>query len=1099
MRSFLTGRRFAGMTFALSCLWVLSSAFPAAAQSALRKGFSRPPETAKPMTWWHWMNGNITRAGITADLEAMKRIGLSGAELFNVAQGEPPGPVNILSPEWRELMQFAISEANRLGLRLAVHNCPGWSESGGPWITPEQSMQRVVFTETYLQGGQKVSGQLPQPQTVRGFYKDIAVLAFPTLPGDGPDAAKPLRIPDIAAKSGISPNARLKFPTTSWPEANIIAPNRIVDLSSRLQPDGTLNWDAPAGDWTLVRFGHTSTGQGNGPAPASGSGLECDKMSRTAVKANFAGMMEKVIADAGPLAGQSLQYVLADSWEAGTQNWTPLMREEFKQRMGYDLTPWLPTLTGRVVGSLDRSERFLWDFRRVIADLIAENHYGLMRELCKKHGMLLTAEAPGIGMPTIADELQCKGMTDMPMGEFWIDGHNDSKEAAVSAHIYGKKRASAESFTAVTRDARWMKTPFDHKAIGDLNFCRGINLFVFHRYAMQPWLDRFPGMTMGPWGTNFERTNTWWEQARAWMQYLARCQYLLQAGVFVADACYYYGEGAPNTIVTERSALAPALPATYDYDCCDTTVLLTRMAVKEGRIVLPDGMSYRVLVLPDGYRLTPRVLQKVRELVEAGATVVGPRPELAPTLKDYPQCDATIKSLADALWADCDGKTVLEHTLGKGKIVWGKPMAQVLTELGAPADVEPPADRRMAWIHRRVKDTDLYFISNQEPHETVLTVTLRSGDRRPELWHPDTGRIEPVAQYTVKAGRVTLPLHFDPAGSVFVVFRQPAAGINPIAAATRNGKPLIPDATAAPAGKLTIEKALYGVDPEKGEQVVDVTRQLQSEVLDGRLQSSASNDLAGDPAVNVVKRMRLEYTYNGVHKVLSLEENEEIDLPTFTDQGGKEQAVALPTEVDFSAKGGYRVRSGEAGVYTLTTASGKTLTTEIKNLPAPITVSGPWQVTFPPKWGAPEQVTFDTLFSWTQHPDEGVQHFSGTATYAKEIEIPGAMLGKNRSLWLDLGRVKEVAEVILNGKNLGICWKPPFRLDISRAAKAGKNQLQVRITNLWPNRLIGDAALPPEKRYTYAVFQPFKATDPLLESGLIGPVTIQDSETVTAK
>ena len=213
-----------------------------------------------------------------------------------------------------------------------------------------------------------------------------------------------------------------------------------------------------------------------------------------------------------------------------------------------------------------------------------------------------------------------------------------------------------------------MKTPFDHKAIGDLNFCRGINLFVFHRYAMQPWLDRFPGMTMGPWGTNFERTNTWWEQSRAWMKYLARCEYLLQEGLFVADACYYYGEGAPNTIVAERSALSPALPAGYDFDCCDTTVLLNRLSVKDGRIVLPDGMSYRVLVLPEGHRLTPRVLQKVRELVEAGATVVGSRPEMAPTLKDYPRCDEAIKSLADALWADCDGKTILEHKLGKGKI-----------------------------------------------------------------------------------------------------------------------------------------------------------------------------------------------------------------------------------------------------------------------------------------------------------------------------------------------------------------------------------------------------------------------------------------------
>ncbi len=298
------------------------------------------------------------------------------------------------------------------------------------------------------------------------------------------------------------------------------------------------------------------------------------------------------------LAGKSLKYVLADSWEAGTQNWTPAFLAEFRKRKGYDLTPWLPAFTGRVVGSLDESERALWDFRRVIADLIAENHYAVLHDLCAKHGMEFTAEAPGIGMPTIADELECKGRTDLPMGEFWLDGHNDSKEAATSAHIYGKRRASAEAFTAITRDAKWAKAPYDHKAIGGLNFCRGIKLFVFHRYAMQPWLDRAPGMTMGPWGTNFERTNTWWEQSRAWMQYISRCQALLQDGLFVADACYYYGEGAPNTIVPERAALTPPLPAGYDFDVCGAEVLLDLGTVREVAEVRLNGKNLGILWKP---------------------------------------------------------------------------------------------------------------------------------------------------------------------------------------------------------------------------------------------------------------------------------------------------------------------------------------------------------------------------------------------------------------------------------------------------------------------------------------------------------------------
>src|SRR5579872_3524956 len=847
------------LSYLIAALLALALLPPAGAQEDIQRDFRNPPQDARPMTWWHWMNGNVTKEGITADLEAMKRIGLGGAQIFNVAQGEPAGPVKFMSPEWRAITQHAISEEHRLGLKLAIHNCAGWSESGGPWVTPDQSMQKVVWTETYVRGG-RVQQSLPQPETVRGTYHDVAVLAFPTLPGDGEAAGQAgatvttsvagvdgqsllrgdgpvslpvpagrpqfvqvafrqpvtcgslriacrgrdvpaagrvevsddgqrwrtvanlppfparggsaaiasfpattahifrvtmtradraarrlaltgigfgsMRMDQIAARIGMVPNARLTFTKGDWPADMTIRRDRIVDLTARMQPDGRLDWTAPAGDWTVIRFGHTSTGQQNAPAPDSGRGLECDKMNRAAVEAHFAGMMEKVIADAGPLAGQSLKFVLADSWEAGTQNWTPAFRDEFKKRMGYDLTPWLPAFTGRVVGSLDESERVLWDFRRVIADLIAENHYGLLRDLCARHGMQLTAEAPGIGMPTIADEIQCKGRTDMPMGEFWLDGHNDSKEAATSAHVYGKRRASAESFTAVTRDAKWTKAPYDHKAIGDLNFCRGINLFVFHRYAMQPWLDKFPGMTMGPWGTNFERTNTWWDQSRAWMQYLSRCQALLQDGKFVADACYYYGEGAPNTITTERAALTPPLPDSYDFDCCDTGVLMTRMKVatapvvlaggtlaKPGEIVLPDGMSYRVLVLPNTDRMTLPVLRKVAELVEAGATVVGPKPQRAPSLSGYPHADDEIQQLAGRVWGAVDGTTDFEHAYGKGKVIWGRPMEQILKGAGAPPDVQTPDDSRIVWIHRQIGDADVYFVSNQEPFSVDATVS----------------------------------------------------------------------------------------------------------------------------------------------------------------------------------------------------------------------------------------------------------------------------------------------------------------------------------------------------------------------------------------
>ena len=691
------------------------------AADVLAAGFSQPPDSAKPRTWWHWVSGNISQEGITADLEAMKSIGVAGAQIFTVDQSDLKGPVAFMSPEWRGLVHHAISEGNRLGLEMAITTCEGWSESGGPWITPDRSMQKVVWTEANVRGGGRVALSLRQPPTVRGFYQDIALFAFPTIRGDAPMAPVRVTTPEGAAGAVIllpapSPDrpqwVRLEFarPTafstlriattqrrrnfagpvqwelqvgddgihfrkvcdvlqngtvqfgevtgryyrlwlpvmppkekdvvfteialsgtrldqveaqtgmavarpfqpfsaSNFPAANIIPAGAVVDLTGRPF------WDAPPGDWTLVRLGHTSTGMTNYPAAPATMGLECDKLSAAAVTAHFQkGMMGAVISDSAPLMGQGLRYIVCDSWEAGCENWTPLLRDEFKRRRGYDPQPWLLALTGRVIGSQDRTQRFLWDFRRTLADLVAENHYGVLQRLAHANHLGLYAEAVGIGMPTVADQLQCKGRTDVPMGEFWVNEDlpgmtpiDDAKEAATAAHIYGQNIAAAEAFTALPESADWAQDPYSLKALGDLEFCLGINRFVFHRYAHQPWLDRKPGMSMGPWGTNFERTNTWWEPAAAWMSYLSRCEYLLQQGTFVADVCYYYGEGAPVDL--KVAACRPALPAGFDYDVCNTEILL-RMAVRDGRIVLPSGMTYRVLVLPESDRMTVPILEK---------------------------------------------------------------------------------------------------------------------------------------------------------------------------------------------------------------------------------------------------------------------------------------------------------------------------------------------------------------------------------------------------------------------------------------------------------------------------------------------------------
>jgi hypothetical protein len=1160
------------------------------------------------------VTGNVTKEGITADLEAMKRIGLGGAQMFHVNQG-PQGPVKYMSPEWHALVHHAIAESKRLGLELAIHSCEGWSESGGPWVKPEQAMQKVVWSETRVKGGPlggklQVAINLPQPPTVRDCYRDIAVQAFPVLSGEEQSMAelKPKVTASAADFDGakiIDDNpgttATLPLPTKEHPQfiqfefadkhtfgsvwvgaqgiywtshwqlqasddgqtfrpvceissrANgftsfapvsarffkIVIPEidpqvtklvitdiqfgaarldrmeartgmttdtacsafsaaavgadmtirreAIVDLTARMDKTGRLEWDAPAGNWMVLRIGHTPTGQGNGPSTAEGSGLECDKMNAAAVEAHFNGMMAKVIAEAGPLAGQGatgLTHMLMDSWEAGCQNWTPLFPEEFKKRHGYDIHPWLPALTGRIVENTELTQRFLWDFRRTIANLIAENHYGLLQKLCHDHGLGLYAEAVGIGMPTIADELQCKGRTDVPMGEFWIGGGSDTREAAAGAHIYGKKYAAAESFTATPDMASWRNDPYGIKALGDLRFCDGLNRIVFHRYAAQPD-DRKPGVTMGPWGLNFERTQTWWEPGAAWITYLSRCQHMLARGLFVGDVCYFYGEGVPRNL--DGDVLRPGASAGYDYDVCNTEVLMTRMTVKEGRIVLPDGMSYRVLVLPESDRLTPPVLKKVAELVRAGATVVGPRPAKSPSMSDYPACDAEVEKLADELWGSGEPQASARGlTLGKGHVAPAKLMADVFTALGLKPDFEfADAPRaKLLYIHRRDADTDIYFVSNQKADYTETDCTFRVSGKQPELWHPETGLIEPAPLWRQKEGRTTVRMRFDPFGSVFVVFRGQPAQADPFVSVTfaqRN--------KAGVKHGLEIRKAVYG-QLDQAAKTVDVTAKLAAMVRDDKLVVQADNDIAGDPAPLVIKQMRVEYVYDGRPCTIVVHEKEYVDI-----------GLIEPPQYGLAvaANGTCILTSTGPGTFTLTTASGKTRTVEVPSVAAPLGVAGPWELRFPPKWGAPESVTLDRLISWPQHKDDGVKYFSGTATYVKQFDVPEGALGEGKALYLDLGMVKNLAEVSLNGRNLGVLWKPPFRVEISGLAKPGPNRLEIKVTNLWPNRLIGDQKLPEKDRFTWTTFTPYKADSPLLDSGLLGPVMLQPAVRVEVK
>ncbi|HOZ50143.1 MAG TPA: glycosyl hydrolase, partial [Candidatus Hydrogenedentes bacterium] len=812
-----------------------------------------------------------------------------------------------------------------------------------------------------------------------------------------------------------------------------------------------------------------------------------------------------------------------DSWENGAQNWTAEMREAFTQRRGYDPLPFLPVMTGRVVESLEISERFLWDLRQTISDLVVENYAGHLQTLAHDHGMQFTIEA--YGGP--CDDMPYAGRADEPMGEFWVGGGamNTCKEMASAGHTYGKRIIGAESFTAADQE-RWLDHPATIKALGDRAFCAGINRFVFHRYALQPWADRQPGMTMGPWGVHYERTQTWWDLTPAWHQYLARCQHLLRQRLFVADICYLQPEASPQGFNGHN-------PKGYDFDNCSAEAVLTRMSVQDGRIVLPDGMSYRLLVLPEVRVMTPALLRKIGELIEAGATVVGPRPLKSPSLTDYPACDDEVKRLADAIWGDCDGRTIREHRYGHGRVVWGETPESVLADTGLRADFT--SRTRLHYIHRAGDGVDLYFVANPHAARVAVPCTFRVEGKRPELWWPESGRIERAAVYAPVKGGTSVLLTLDPSGSVFVVFREEDTGFDPVVAVAHDGE-VIACCAAAETPEIVVKKALYGIldDPQRTRDVRDdVQRRVDAGETSFRVSRLAEG---GDPAQNTVKTVEIEYAIDdesfsvsgrdtdtvhlsgeapdiviekavygvlndpqrtrdvrdklqhlvdtgevifevarmaegddpafGIVKTLIADYTIGGDRVTATGTDPETLDLALPVtpaaqtaEVKCDAEDRIRVEAWEPGRYELTMASGQTRSVDV-TASFSLELEGPWDLAFAPGWGAPDHITLDALTSWSDHTDSGVKYFSGTATYAKSFTLPEPIAGTR--LYLDLGKVYVMARVTLNGEDLGVLWKPPFCVDVTDAARPGENTLEVAATNLWVNRLIGDEFLPED-------------------------------------
>ncbi|HWE37394.1 MAG TPA: glycosyl hydrolase [Isosphaeraceae bacterium] len=1097
----------------------------------LEQGFQDPPNSTKPQVWWFWGDGNVTKEGIKADLEWMKRVGIGGftQSYFSMRQPHIVENVKYMSPEWMGAFKYTTRLSDRLGLEMGIYNTPGWSASGGPWVPPSQGMKKFVWTETRVDGGKPFSGKLAHPPTEVGpfqnlartdgmqgektikppepWYADAAVVAFrlpendqsmaelqpkvtssggsfdlakltdgdyangtPLPPAPGGEKSwiqfefqKPVTVYGMSmylgdlnrgmmmmggAGSGQNleasddgkqfhavaelPGCRLTIPTLEYAigactisfapatakffRVTILTPkprgdmagrgapagtniselvlrtagwvNRVeekaafsadagicamatpavggdvvvrkgdvIDLTSQMRPDGTLNWNTPAGKWAVLRLGYSLVGSVNRGATPEATGLEVDKLSKPFVKAYYDYYLDKLKEATGGLMGKrGLHYMMQDNWERGQGNWTNDMMTEFERRRGYDMTPWLPVLVGHVVESAEASDRFLWDFRKTIAEMTAEYNYDMLTDMLKERGMGRKSQGQEFSRVYVVDGMDVKRSAAIPMSAVWASSGNppqepslhneDLRESASVAHIYGQNLVVAESFPAFAGGEgeggggpsnAYAFAPETLKPTADAALADGLNQFDYEASPHQPVDDKVPGLThvYGQW---FTRHETWAEYARPWLTYLARSSYMLRQGHFVADILYYYGEDSNITALFGEKG--PDVPEGYALDYASSDVVLNRIGVTNGRIATTTGMSYRVLVLDNNAVHMPlNVLKKIRDLVNAGAIVVGPRPTDSPSNSDN---QAEFKAIADQLWGSGEGA----RKVGKGQVFAGQSAAAALKALQISPDFEytkPQSDTSVAFVHRKISDGGIYYVYNRKNRAENVEATFRLAGKAPELWHAETGEIEP-ASYRVADGRTTVSLKLDPAEAVFMVFRK----------------------------------------------------------------------------------------------------------------AGSAQGRMLPQVTE--------------------TAVG--------------TIDGSWTVAFQPNRGAPASTTLDKLSAWDDSADPGVKYFSGTATYTKTIQAPAEWFATGAKMVLDLGSVKNIAEVTVNGKSAGVLWTPPFRADVTRALKPGANTVEIKVTNLWANRLIGDLQPNATKKYAWTSLNVLRADSPLLPSGLLGPVRV---------
>jgi hypothetical protein len=1109
------------------------------------KSFLHPPDSARPGVYWYFMDGNLSREGMTRDLESMKAAGMGHLVFLEVNVGVPRGPVDFFSEQWQDLFVHAVREAERLGIEITLGSGPGWTGSGGPWVKPEQSMQHLVASATESQGPGGFQGVLPVPPPRRpffgdvpaqmrpqweAFFRDVAVLAFPT-------PARPATIPDVDEKALVyrapfSSQANVKPSLDALADyppdepGSTIPLDRVIDLTDRLRPDGTLDWQVPKGKWTILRFVSRNNGASTRPAPDPGIGFECDKFDAAALDAHFDEYVGKLLKRVGPRQrdrGWTMLHI--DSWEMGAQNWTPKLREEFRKRRGYDPQPFYPAYMGHVVGTRELSERFLWDLRVTGQELVLENHAQHLKNLGRNHGFTLSIEPYDMNP---VNDFDLGSVADVPMCEFWSLGFDTAYSchtASSIAHVFGLPVVAAEAFTAGSQQA-WRFYPGSLKDQGDWAFATGINRLTYHTFAHKPDESR-PGMVMGPYGVHWDRGQTWWPMVGEYHRYISRCQYVLRQGRTIADVLYLMPEGAPNVFQPPPSAFSGTsrLPDRrgYNFDGCSADALIRLADVRDGKVVFPGGAEFRLLVLPKSDTMTPELLRKLESLVKAGATVLGDPPRKSPSLVDYPDCDREVAAKAEALWGSispASGQAV--RTYGKGRIFRGEPAR-------AADSSEPPPILKAQWIwypkgepaksapvetvefrrefvvaSKRALASAQLDITADNSFKALLNGTrVLDGENFHEIFSADVTK-------PIKNGTNVLIVHAEnagtapnPAGLIATLRLLFTDGSQQVILTDSHWSAILADdpGSGKPAKVLGAATMLpWRLNPQAPTPPIYPHYDLTAGILrnmgveedfasPGPLRythkRTDTRDIyfvanRSEQAVQTIATFRIDAGEPELWEPLT---GNTRPLPQFTRANGLTE-IPLRFEpfesyfVVFPARPAAKIAAGSRKAANFP---------ETKYLQ---TLTRAWQVSFDPTMGAPAKVRFEKLEDWTQRPEPGLKYYSGIATYRTTFDLAGLEGAKEKTrILLDLGTVNVMARVRVNGADCGVTWTAPWRVDISDAVKAGANTLEIEVANLWPNRMIGDATFPDQK-FTQTTYRPYKAGDPLMPSGLLGPVRI---------